>query len=171
MEKPAMASKSDILFATFEALLGRHGGRLSPKDLVDEARPDSSPLHSHFEWDNEIASDRYRLVQAGYLIRQWRGQIIKIESETKTIVFETQRVLQSPASQRSDGGSSYIATSAIMADASLRSDMLQTVLTELKAYRQRYASLSELAAVWSVIDDALGGNSAERIGGNPVVVA
>jgi hypothetical protein len=44
-------------------------GRLQPADVVTDARDPTSPLHSHSEWDDSVAAERYRLSQARSLIR------------------------------------------------------------------------------------------------------
>lgn len=44
-------------------------GRLQPADVVTDARDPTSPLHSHFEWDDSVAAERHRLSQARTLIR------------------------------------------------------------------------------------------------------
>ena len=44
-------------------------GVLTPAAVVDDARPEDAPLHSHFEWDDSVAGEQYRLVQARQLIR------------------------------------------------------------------------------------------------------
>lgn len=44
-------------------------GRLLPVEVVESARDDDSPLHSHFEWDDSLAGEKYRLHQARALIR------------------------------------------------------------------------------------------------------
>lgn len=49
----------------------RHG-RITPRALVDEAEPDDAPLHPCFEWDDEVAGDKYRLLQARKLVRAVR---------------------------------------------------------------------------------------------------
>lgn len=43
-------------------------GRLTPALVVAAARPKSHPLHDHFEWSNQIAGEKYRLIQARELI-------------------------------------------------------------------------------------------------------
>jgi hypothetical protein len=45
-------------------------GTLRPVDIVTEARADDHRLHECFEWDDSIAADRFRLFQAGALIRR-----------------------------------------------------------------------------------------------------
>lgn len=47
----------------------RARGELTPQLVVDEARPKDAPLHDRFEWDNKVAGEAYRRVQAQQLIR------------------------------------------------------------------------------------------------------
>jgi hypothetical protein len=44
-------------------------GSLTPQTVVDESRPDDAPLHPAFEWDDSVASERYRHIQASDLIK------------------------------------------------------------------------------------------------------
>lgn len=45
------------------------GGALSPRDVVDAAKNEASPLHPYFDWDDERAADHWRLEQARRLLR------------------------------------------------------------------------------------------------------
>lgn len=58
-----------------------HQGRLEPDDVVADARDESSPLHSHFEWDDGIAADEYRREQARVLIRSVRLEVTEVSPE------------------------------------------------------------------------------------------
>lgn len=44
-------------------------GRLTPRDVVDESRPEDAPLHPAFEWRDDIAADEFRQIQARSLIK------------------------------------------------------------------------------------------------------
>lgn len=54
---------------TLDELLEQGNGLLKPEAVVEAARPESSPLHSHFEWNDSKAAEKYRLDQARVLIR------------------------------------------------------------------------------------------------------
>ena len=41
----------------------------SASAVLDAARPDEAPLHPAFEWDDSVASEQFRLIQARNLIR------------------------------------------------------------------------------------------------------
>ena len=49
-------------------IIARDGGAL-PKVVVHEARPEDAPLHPAFEWDDEVAAERFRENQARSIIR------------------------------------------------------------------------------------------------------
>jgi hypothetical protein len=41
---------------------------LTNENLVNASRPEDAPLHNEFEWDDTIAAEKYRNVQAGKMI-------------------------------------------------------------------------------------------------------
>lgn len=47
----------------------RRNGELTAALVVEAARPVGSPLHDRFEWDDHVAGEAYRRIQAGALIR------------------------------------------------------------------------------------------------------
>lgn len=54
-------------------------GILQTKTVVDEARPETAPLHPAFEWDDEVAAEHYREHQARSLIKS----VLVINPDTK----------------------------------------------------------------------------------------
>ncbi len=44
-------------------------GALSPALVVEVARDPEHPLHGRFEWDDTLAAEKWRLEQAGQLLR------------------------------------------------------------------------------------------------------
>ena len=155
MAKRNPVVEKDIRHAAFEALYERHDGRIGPRILLEEARSPASPFHDDFEWDDEKASELYRLAQAAQLIRRWMGVVISVDRQSRTVKITTERAVQSPQSKRGKGEDSYRSISDIMRDPELREDMLRTVLRELLAYRRRYAKLNELAGVWGALDELI----------------
>ena len=65
-----------------KAIAKRDGGLLRPQAVVDAARPEDSPLHGAFCWDDTEAARLYRLDQAQRLIRSFK---IEIESDGASI--------------------------------------------------------------------------------------
>ena len=100
----------DVLTGIYQS----HGG-LTPEIVVDEARPEDSPLHSRFEWDDDIAAEKYRRVQAAHIIRsvhvQYEGSkgstsirgfiaVRNIDDDTSTVFKPVVEVLENPDSKR-----------------------------------------------------------------------
>lgn len=55
--------------AELAALARKHRGVLAPATVVEFAKSARTALHTHFVWDDTEAGRRYRLIQAGMLIR------------------------------------------------------------------------------------------------------
>jgi hypothetical protein len=117
----------------FDAIRLGNGGELHTQDVVEEARDVSSPLHSHFEWDDKKAGHEHRLNQARALIRSIR--IIDDDGERSKPAY---------LSIRADDGVAYRALSDILSSANLRERLLIQAERDLKAWTQRYAELKEI---------------------------
>jgi hypothetical protein len=45
-----------------------NGNVITPAQVIEAAKPKKSPIHDFFEWDNEVAGEKYREWQARYLL-------------------------------------------------------------------------------------------------------
>lgn len=61
------------------ALAKKAGGLLTAEVVVEDARNPSSPLHAHFDWDNDVAAEKWRLEQARRLIRSVKITVEVVE--------------------------------------------------------------------------------------------
>jgi len=122
--------------ASLDALveLYERDGVLEPAAVVAEAASPTSPLHSHFVWDNSVAADRYRRIQAGRLISSPQLRI-RIEPERTISVPRFTRVAES-------GG--YVSTDEAITQH--REEVLQRLLRDLSALRRRYQHLLDFDA-------------------------
>ena len=116
-------------------------GLLMPEIVVNSARPESSPLHSRFEWNNGKAAEAYRIWQA--------RQLIRVVIETLPGANGTSEVFVSLSSDRKHGG--YRVMAEVLSVAKMREQMLADALAELELFRDRYKRLRELAAVFAEI--------------------
>jgi hypothetical protein len=70
-------------------LITANGGRVTAEQVLERAQDPTSPFHSHFVWDDTEAAHRYRLQQAGALIRKFKvvrnvgGRTIKVDAFVK----------------------------------------------------------------------------------------
>lgn len=113
---------------------------LTPQIVVDEARPAGAPLHDRFEWDNDIAGEKYRLVQAQQLIRSVQIEFIDNRTGEKKFVrgFHSRR----EAGQEAGG---YQPTQEIVQDEMALKLLLRQCEREIADLKRKYGHLSEFA--------------------------
>jgi len=138
-----------------EQIAERNNGYLSPALVVEAAKDPANPLHDRFLWDDTEAARRFRLVQAGMLLRRIKVVVMRPALDSEPSVPRTVKVIrgtQSNPQRRGKGCASFALTARIMADAEARQALVQDVIKELRAIRQRYQEITELASVWAAID-------------------
>lgn len=137
---------SAALIATLESIRDESGD-LTPRLVVDAARPEDSPLHSRFEWDDSIAGEKYRLSQAGELLRV----VFKPDPTQPTHLraFVAVKGTDSTAS-------SYVPTETAMADPFMRTLVLRRMEREWKALKSRYRHMAEFANMIQADTDVTG---------------
>lgn len=123
----------------------RQNGRLESEDVVSAARPADSPLHPAFEWNDKKAAEKWRLEQAGHLIRS----IVVTLDDTGD-----REPVRAFVSVKRDEDRSYTSVQHALADAELRAQVVAAALAELDAWRKRHAELVELARIFTAIDEA-----------------
>ena len=100
-------------------------GRLTAADLVEESRPEEAPLHPEFEWDDSIAAEKYREVQAGGVIRHLVKVSIDVEEAQPIRAFFPVTVSEK----------TYERIEAIISVEDKRQVLLNRALSELKSFR------------------------------------
>jgi hypothetical protein len=129
-----------------QRLAEEYGGELKPRVVVDAARDPDSPLHDSFEWDDSRASEAWRLHQARMLIRA----VVTYETVGSAVV--PCRVFVSLTPDRQEDGAGYRLTTTVLSDVDRREQMLRDARAEMQRFRDKYRSLTELAAVFEAID-------------------
>lgn len=122
----------------------RHG-ELTPAIVVDEARPDESPLHSHFEWDDAIAAEAHRRTQAAALIRSCRV----VYAETPEGEAKSARAFLAVSREDEPERRTYRPVDEVLQDDFSRRLVLRECEREVAALQRKYGHLKEFAAVLS----------------------
>ena len=118
-------------------------GELKPGLVVDEARDSSHPLHSYFEWNDGLAAERWRLNQAGQLIRKIRLRVVTEGGEEIT----TPRYLSVQYKGDEDRADHrYVKSEVAMADPLTRETIIRRAQQDIRSWTLRYESLCGLAA-------------------------
>ena len=141
-------AKSKIVADRLEAISAKR--KLTPKAVVDDARPANSPLHRYFTWNNGEAAEKYRLWEARELIMSVNVTFIGPKGDRrKTRAFVSV----------SDGGEEgarqhYMPTENAMQRFDMRQQLLERALRDAETWRLRYQTLTELAEIFEAIDHA-----------------
>lgn len=136
----------NIVGSTIERLAKENGGACPPGHLVDEARPDESPLHGLFEWDDVVAADSWRRHEARRII----SCLVVVDEalDANPPAFVHVKV------HHDDGevAEGYSATVDVIRNPALRGQVLAEAVSKLNGLRRRYNSLAELQSVWEALD-------------------
>lgn len=109
---------------------------LTPPLVVNLARDENHPLHDRFEWDDTVAGEAYRRVQAAELIRS-----VKISYATSPE--------SAPSSVRAfhavprPAGNTYVPTEEIAEDPFMRELVMRAAEREWRTLQRKYAHLAE----------------------------
>ena len=87
-------------------------GKVTPALVVLAARPDESPLHQYFEWDDTKAGEKYREMQARTLLRA-----CKIDHKVNHHKIQIPKYTRDPQAEPAVQG--YVEVARIKTDADL----------------------------------------------------
>jgi hypothetical protein len=118
------------------------GNDVTPQQIVDRAKDEASELHKCFEWDNEKAADKYRLYQARQVVCHLviKDSVEKPDSQPIRVFHKT------------DSTEGYKPFTLIVKDPDEYSKLLERARMELRAFKSKYHSLSELEEIMALID-------------------
>jgi hypothetical protein len=126
------------------ATIKQQDGLLMPKNVLTAAKDKKNPLHkAGFTWNIRKAAEERWLEQAGELIRETE---IYIEYEGSEIPV---RKYISLSVDRYRGGG-YREIIEVMKNPTMREQMVQDALDELKRFEERYKGLKEFAELFRV---------------------
>lgn len=130
-----------------EDIRDANGGTLTPGAVVDDARPEDSPLHPCFEWNDQVAAELHREDTARRIIRS--VEIIRTDRDQEV----EQEIAYVSIARPFQSGPSYIATSEAMENPETRDIVLSQAIKGLQAWKRRYGHLKELAEIVSMIGE------------------
>lgn len=134
--KNAKKADPQKIGAALAKIMDQQQGRLTPPAVVDAARDTRHPLHKHFEWDNAVAAESYRLEQARALIRC--VNIVGDEKDEPAPAF---------LSVADKGGTSYRALAEVLDSAELQASVLAAAERDLAAFQKRYRQLADICEI------------------------
>lgn len=121
----------------------REHGNITPELVLDASREESAPLHECFEWDNDVAAEKYRISQAGHIIQNLIVTNIEGHNTPPVRAFVNVGTKQK---------GEFVGISIAMQNAETRDYVLENAIRELESFRRKYRHLSELADVFAALD-------------------
>ena len=113
---------------------------ITPQEILEKARNEKSELHKCFEWDDSLAAEKYRLIQARNIIRN----LVYLPTETSK---EPIRVYQITSERKV-----YAPVKMIVQNVEEYEQLLERAKAELQAFKKRYQTLTELSEIFEEID-------------------
>ena len=126
-------------------------GTLVPTEIVDIAADTTQPLHPILEWDDTEAARRFRIGQAGAMIRSVKIQV----TTAKNGDVEDFKIRAWVSAKAAGTGAGYVPEAVVREHPDMRDRVLRQMMRELNAFRRRYGHYAEFwAAVQQMGDEA-----------------
>lgn len=145
--RPGHSFKGDaqVIGEHIEELIDQRHGRLTPDDIVEDARNPLSPLHPSFEWDDAAAAVEQRRNTARSLMQSI--VVVRIEDQ------EVENPIRAFVNVISDEKQHYYTPIRVaMNDLTLREQLKQQAWRELQSWRKKYEDILEFAQVIDAIN-------------------
>jgi len=132
---------------TIEALrTERERGTVSPRAIVEAARPAKSALHGYFEWNDKRAGEAFREHQAAHLLRSLVTTHRAADGEERITraYVSIARAGDANEEEPAEGGGTYVSIADAVQIVDYRAQLIRNALRDLDAYRLKYQLLADL---------------------------
>lgn len=129
-----------------ERLTDINNGDLTPDIVLEAARPENSPLHKHFEWDDSVAAEAWRKDQARTLIQSYKLHIVDERGE-RTVRYYTNVVIQD--------AHAYRRTEDVVRIDALREQRRLSIIRDLNRIRTELVTFDSFAGATEAVDTAI----------------
>ena len=141
-------------------------GTVTAKSFLEYSRSEDAETHSMFEWDDSKAAEKYRLSQSGNIINQLAVEIVYAENTEPTelsvnLEGEVQRkqvvsAYLNIAPKSTKASASFVNLFDALGDDERKKQVLANAKGELTAFKRKYGTFRELAAIIFEIDKFIG---------------
>ena len=154
-ENYSVAVNAQIIGERLDLLEQGHGS-LTPAAVVDDARPEESPLHPCFTWVDSEAAEKWRLSEARYLMR---SVAVVIERPAQDGASDEKRepiTIRAFYNVRPEGENPvYRSTVVVMTEPDMRAQVLSSLRSSMASYRRQLVELGEYTEIVTAVDKVL----------------
>lgn len=116
-------------------------GKITAQTVLKEARNPKHVLHEQFEWDDSVAGEKYRLAQAGTIIRAVVVSFPEVEEDARAFLPVSVQISEDRVERR------YEPLAIVLGDSELHAQVLTEVRSGITALRKKLESLSHAEAL------------------------
>ena len=120
----------------------KRDGVVTKEAFLEESRPENSPTHNMFEWDDTVAAEKYRLEQSRMIIAD---VVVTVERESKPRKVAGYVNVTLGKHNKAE----YNSIGVAMEDTEKRKAVLSNAFDELKTFENKYSEYQELAGVFA----------------------
>lgn len=128
------AEEAGKVFKELEESVG-----LTARNLVDASRPEEAPLHKEFEWNDDIAAEKYREDQARKMIQALKIIVDDVDAAPVRAFVNI-------------GEPTYEDIHIVISDDDKRQRLFASAMRELNMFRHKYSALEVFDALFREID-------------------
>ena len=146
------------------------GIEVTAESFLDASRPEDSPTHKIFTWNDGIAAEKWRLHESKTILNHLEVEITYVkDSPSQVVVAEVDEKTETKIKSRSayvnvnpkkfGQRATFVPVEVAMSNEEMRLQVLKNVLSDLLSYQKRYEDFEELREVFEAIDSV-----AQKIG-------
>lgn len=122
--------------------LDRQYGEVTPKILVDDARPEEALMHPLYEWDDSVAAEKYRCSQA----RKIMSELITVQVSKEELELEEPIRAFVSVKPRNESAS-FRPIVAALSEEETRNQVIANARLELDAYERKYRGIVDIIPI------------------------
>lgn len=142
-----------VVVKEFERLYRKHGS-VSPENLLEAAANPKNPLHGFFEWEDGAAAHKYRLQQAGYIMRSVAIEVVvapTAPAQAVTVNVQHKALLNV---DDDEGVQGFYPRAVVLTDEELRARHMVSLWRQVYGFRNELAEFECFAEVVRAMDCA-----------------
>lgn len=134
-------------------------GEVTAVSFLEASRPEDSPTHQMFEWDDREAAEKYRLTQSRSIILQLEvtvsvseSPVVEVElEEASTVIHPRSAYVNIAPKGRVNNVARFVNICDALENEIMREQLLKNALSELRMFKKKYNDISELIPVFDAI--------------------
>lgn len=126
--------------------LSELGETVNERQIVDKAKDTTTELNKCFEWNDEVAADKFRLEQARRICTMLHIVYLDDKKQEDEKPKEFRVLMHEP------GNPGYTQTMVIFKQEDRYESLLKQAMYELRCFKNKYSMIQELKPIFDLID-------------------